>query len=76
MQYISQFLRACGSYQDIAENKDATELWVLKLKLKIEITSFVIKFHSLLTLSISRCRSGYEADLIISVVSFISSSMG
>jgi hypothetical protein len=39
---------------------------------KIEIISFVVKFRS----SISRCRSKYEADLAVSVASFISRSMG
>ena len=42
---------------------------------KIEIISFVVKFSYRPSLSISRCRSKQEADLAVSVVSFISSSM-
>jgi hypothetical protein len=38
---------------------------------KIEIISFVLNHRSLST----RCRSRYEADLSVSVVSFISRSM-
>jgi hypothetical protein len=44
---------------------------------KIEIISFVVNFDlNRSSLSISMCRSRYEADLAVSVVSFISSSMG
>jgi hypothetical protein len=44
-----------------------------KLKSSLLSESFVLNRPSL---SISRCRSRYEADLSVSVVSFISSSMG
>jgi hypothetical protein len=43
-----------------------------KLKSSLLSYSFILNHPSL---SISRCRSRYEADLSVSVVSFISSSM-
>ena len=44
---------------------------------KSEIISFVVKFHSYRpVLSNSRWISRYEADIAISVVSYISRSMG
>lgn len=38
--------------------------------------SFVVKFHSYgPSISISKCRSRYKADLVVYIVSFISSSI-
>jgi hypothetical protein len=43
---------------------------------KVDVLSLEINPLNRPSLSISRCRSRYEADLSVSVVSFISSSMG
>ena len=50
---------------------DTTNKWKVQNG-KIEIICFVLNRSSL---SISRCMLGYEADIVLSVVSFISSSM-
>ena len=50
---------------------------VLSVLFLLAIVLSVLRFtDSDYSLSISRCRSKYEADLAVSVVSFISSSIG
>jgi thymidine kinase len=66
---IREIFSVCRSCWNVASYK-----WKVH-NLKIEIISFVVKFNPL-SLSISRCKSRYEADLAVYLVSFISSLMG